>query len=621
MVQQRLGESDTDYKKRKRRVKLSMMVGANSLAHGGGSSLLAAIIYNMDTFNITAEMTRTIDNAGSYGAVSDADMYASNAVYFNGIDQYADLDIVHQLGADTKQIATLGTDWVDNGLHSYTATLATSSLSALSTATTDNVQISFTISSLTAGTVEGYSVNGTYTVDVTDDSLDAIGFTGDVLINSVKEITVADSFLTFIHPDTQEVETIASADNAEKSSKELVVNGDFSDGLNGWSQAGGAFTEVGGIVTDTGGTPAQLYIPNFFTNLRGIFNISLNILTNPSEKLVQLKGNNILVAGTQSIGVLSGIFDSPEIGNLNYVGNSAEGVTFTNFSVNQVLPISTTYRMEQSFSNAFMTDVEVTQTDRDIIKQYPECVVNMWRTDTNPRGLSFTKANIKHLYLGNTGGLNGDNCHDLVNATDAPIINATTAVWTTYLNTNKGLSNLRLKQGVNGIVTDVADDNTIEFNGDSRYANTKWVPSHNEDWFVECIVYLSSAVPTTNAKWFKVQNSINTTIEISRENIVADRLNFTLWGNSGSVLSIPTDQWYHIVMTTGGVVYVNSIGQSLGAPTKASGTETLQLGVESDTHADPAKDPMSIFKVHKEKEPTQARVDKLYNDAVAKGYL
>jgi len=50
------------------------------LGLGSGSISLANIIYNMDTFNTTAADTRTIDNAGSDGTVSDGDMYSSNHI-------------------------------------------------------------------------------------------------------------------------------------------------------------------------------------------------------------------------------------------------------------------------------------------------------------------------------------------------------------------------------------------------------------------------------------------------------------------------------------------------------------------------------------------------------------
>ena len=83
MISQRPTESDEDYKKRKRRVKLSMMGG---LANGGGSLALAAIIYNMDTFNLDVDV-RTIDNAGAESSSADAPMYASNHIFLDGSTQ------------------------------------------------------------------------------------------------------------------------------------------------------------------------------------------------------------------------------------------------------------------------------------------------------------------------------------------------------------------------------------------------------------------------------------------------------------------------------------------------------------------------------------------------------
>ena len=169
----------------------------------------ALIVYNMDTFNTTIDGTRTIDNSSSGGEALDCVMNSGNVTNLNEVDQSGDYPIIHTFGADAKQPATLGTDWVYNSNHNYTATLATSDLSNMSNAVTDNVQIEFTISNLTAGEVNGYGVDGTYIIEVTNDSLTAIGFSGDVEVHHVNEIKIpTESYVTYNDFNSGEVVTL-----------------------------------------------------------------------------------------------------------------------------------------------------------------------------------------------------------------------------------------------------------------------------------------------------------------------------------------------------------------------------------------------------------------------------
>ncbi len=116
-------------------------------------------------------------------------------------------------------------------------------------------------------------------------------------------------------------------------------------------------------------------------------------------------------------------------------------------------PTSTTYKMENDFSNAFATDKVVTEADRVLIKANPNGVINMWLTDTNPLGFSFEKVNIKHYYVGNEG--TGDKIYNITSSAYATIQSFTASCRDTYLNRNIGLTNLLLSQDANGRPTGI----------------------------------------------------------------------------------------------------------------------------------------------------------------------
>ncbi len=143
---------------------------------------------------------------------------------------------------------------------------------------------------------------------------------------------------------------------------------------------------------------------------------------------------------------------------------------------NVTLPTSTTFRLEKSAYNIFTTTVPLTDQDRATIKSFPECVYQMWKTDTNPRGLSFGKADIGNIYLCADGGLDGDNIHDVVTDTVAVIQNPTANCKSYFKNRNTGFQNLLVIQDSLGRATDVVDHNTADFSGGANI-NTNFKPN------------------------------------------------------------------------------------------------------------------------------------------------
>lgn len=138
-------------------------------------------------------LNKDTDNPINY----DAKLYTGRALEL-GATNGLPIPIHHTLGADSKQVATLGTGWTDNGIHSYTGATASSSLSNLSTVTSaPSVLIEFTITEYTSGTVGGKGALGTYTIESTTESLTGDSFVGTLTINSVKQITNPNSYMTY----------------------------------------------------------------------------------------------------------------------------------------------------------------------------------------------------------------------------------------------------------------------------------------------------------------------------------------------------------------------------------------------------------------------------------------
>lgn len=159
----------------------------DTLALGHVKADNVTILFKSAAGTVITTINEAID--GSRDIVGNLEDWHTTLVHYST----SLLTITDVLGVDTKQVATvLGTGWVDNGSHSYTATAASSDLEGLSSLTSGLVEVSITLSGSTAGHVNGYSVDGTYVFEETLEAalaLTGVEFTGTVIINYVKAIT------------------------------------------------------------------------------------------------------------------------------------------------------------------------------------------------------------------------------------------------------------------------------------------------------------------------------------------------------------------------------------------------------------------------------------------------
>jgi len=96
MTQQRLSETDAEYEKRKKRVTATYRMLGFGLAHGGGSTVLAAIIYDGTLLNIASE--RFLKDIGA-SPRDNATLYSGRAKQF-ATDMSMPIDIPYTLGSD-----------------------------------------------------------------------------------------------------------------------------------------------------------------------------------------------------------------------------------------------------------------------------------------------------------------------------------------------------------------------------------------------------------------------------------------------------------------------------------------------------------------------------------------
>jgi len=99
--------------------------------------------------------------------------------------------LLQNFGSDSKQSATTTpVDCTESPSHLYTCAISTGDIEELSTETSGNVKINYTLSSTSAGSAGGNSTDGTYEAVIAFDGVIAlVGYTGVLTVNSVNGLT------------------------------------------------------------------------------------------------------------------------------------------------------------------------------------------------------------------------------------------------------------------------------------------------------------------------------------------------------------------------------------------------------------------------------------------------
>jgi len=357
-----------------------LLIGKNSVVSQSEESTK---VFNVDN-KIVMEHNKVKDHGYARGSLEP---YSGNSVTVSGEDNYIPIPINYTLSSDTKQTATLGADWVDNGGDSYTASNATSALSDLSSTSNVPVLISYTISNYSAGDLEGNSADGDYETVSKNETLNANGFSGDVLINSVKEITQVQGAVGWFNHATKQMEQVG-ADGIR--SKELVVNGDFSDGMTGWRQGQSVdkvYIENEKMVFDHANATETLVQDHVAVVGRTYF-ISFEIsdlINNGAMVRYPYRGIKRYNNGT-----FTEVKTASETGMLVYPTDNDTSLKIDNISLKEALPLSTTYDLKDG-EYSLIYKLHINQfSDDDLIlfSNEPEKLLQWyWGEITIPSGI------------------------------------------------------------------------------------------------------------------------------------------------------------------------------------------------------------------------------------------
>ena len=307
-------------------------------------------------------------------------------------------------------------------------------------------------------------------------------------------ITSDVSYITWMNPIDGTYETLAPQNDGGASSKELVANGDFSDGDDGWEATAvtssyvsdSNFHMIGttykyatlrrvGLVIDPNKTYFQA------VNLVAFTTLGIRI---PDGSAPYLEVNTLGESTYISDGTAN-----PKMGELVSANSVGQDITIGSVSLKQVLPLSTTYSLTESWQNLLVTSVAVTDADRTYMENYPEALVNMVLTSVDNGSLSFGVADIEHYYL----NMASDNViYDLVGTSDLAVTNGTDECRThaSVLNTQIGTSNLALIRDASGRPTAPVDANTLAFNASGENVDTEFKPSLNIYTIKEVVIGL-----------------------------------------------------------------------------------------------------------------------------------
>jgi len=189
--------------------------------------------------------------------------------------------------ADTKKIAaSVDSGWTDNSDHTYTGATATGDIVGISTATSGEVYVLYTLSNVTAGSVEGNDSDGVYSFNETLSAslnLSGVGFTGTVTINSILPLstkTQRDDIRVVTHDEESSI--VSSTDPFGDSSlmTKYEMDGDATDSAStedatatdvtwvdgNYGQAGDFYTNdvasmITPVLTDIKAVSFMVYIP------------------------------------------------------------------------------------------------------------------------------------------------------------------------------------------------------------------------------------------------------------------------------------------------------------------------------------------------------------------------
>jgi len=179
---------------------------------------------------------------------------------------------------------------------------------------------------------------------------------------------------------------------------------------------------------------------------------------------------------------------------------------------------------------------------------------------------------------------------------------------TAYTNADqqtKGVPMTMFKRDSLGRVTDLADENTIEFNGDNIFFDPDWTPNSDVDWSLSIMLYFK-----TESTIQRIGTSSNNGLYFNMH--TNGRLYPYALGKALQWLNMPTG-WFLAHVTYDATLkeinfYKNAVITPTIADITATNTEVFKIGHTGLAGYEPLN-PVGITRIHKEKVLSQTEID------------
>lgn len=399
---------------------------------------------------------RYLQNVGTDGVANDIDLYGSNHLKLDSaLSEALPVKIPHTLGAEIIVDPLLDTpaSWnvsnvvVSSGQAAFTVTAG--SMAYMFNAAHDLLAgnyylVEVDVSSFTGtgsfGLVSGPGNNVANTpsfnttgkhqfvyyaaTNIADVGLKRVSVTGDyscvVDSFSIKQITNPNSFLSYFDVTTKKIETLGNSVDGGSSielaeavpyiagtntvNATITDNGDNTFTFSSDSASADQFSPQVAFADNTKFITDKTYKLRFKVKNIGVADAYVNDTFHdahysPYPRRTLVPNEEYTFEYTYK-GVDGGLWDY-----MVQAGNTTSGQTllFSEISMTEVVPISTTYSTNKSVSNIFATTVLPTQADRDYIENVnPEAVAQLVAGELVPE-LSFTAAQVYSYYPCNEG--------------------------------------------------------------------------------------------------------------------------------------------------------------------------------------------------------------------------
>jgi len=313
----------------------------------------------------------------------------------------------------------------------------------------------------------------------------------EVIINSisVKEITSTTTTKTLLLYNPVDKEYQAIADGSV--GKELVENGDFSDGANGWVLPSGFTIDTNSmsILTPTSITGAYTSkAAEVGKRYKAKFDLLDFVKGGVSMRIASAGSSTFRANGTYTFESTSA--NTNALFQFRSAGDTK--LSTDNVYVKEILPNSSTYNITTPFSQLLKLDFVITQTQLDYLNSNVDALQDIWTGRNLHPTLGIVKADFKGYWTG-ADYASGADVYDLVSGTSITIQNYTASCRDTYHNVDFGATDLPYEKDGSGRLT--GTHGAMLGGTDGRYLMLPLIDQAKQKYLVkDCLTYIKGDV-------------------------------------------------------------------------------------------------------------------------------